>query len=169
MSTESKNAQAAASAEPRIADTIEAAAGMTGYSETFIRALKGQGLPCFRSGRIYVDELEAHIADHPEEMEALERQADDIDGMDNDLKRERVRKIRLANDQAAGLLLPKSAVAAQVEQLGNELKNLLRRSLEDDLPRELVGKNEDQIRTRLIEVVDDIVGRFHDGTEWTRK
>jgi hypothetical protein len=165
MTAESKNAQGP---EPRVADTIEAAAGLTGYTETFLRHLKGKGVPAFRSGRIYVDELEAYYEENRGEMEKLEKECDDLDGVDAELQRERLRKARLANDQAAGLLIEKADVARRVEPLAVELKNMLRRALEDDLPRELVGKSEEQIRIKLTEVVDELIQKLHDGTEWTR-
>jgi hypothetical protein len=165
MTAESKNAP---KTDARVADTIEAAAGLTGYTETFLRTLKGRGVPAFRGGRIYVDELEAHLENNRDEMDQLERECDEVDGVDADLKRERLRKARLANDQSAGLLIAKSDVASRTERLAAELKNQLRRSLEDELPRELLGKSEDLIRARLTEVVDELVTKFHDGTEWTR-
>jgi hypothetical protein len=161
----SKNAPPSAA---RIVDTIEAAAGATGYSETFLAAVKSQGCPAFRNGRVHLEELEAYYAANQETMERLEAECDEMDDVDVNLKREKLRRIKQANDITAGLYLLKTSAAAQVETLASELKNTLRRRLEDELPRELVGKTEAEIRAATTAVVDELCDHFSNHTEWTK-
>jgi len=159
----SKNAQQSG----RVVDTIEAAATVTGYSETLLAALKSQGCPAFRNGRVHLDELEAYIVANQDQVDRLEAECDEMDDVDVNLKREKLRRLKQANDITAGLYLLKTEAAAKVETLASEMKNTLRRRLEDELPRELTGKTESEIRESLTAVVDELCDHFSNGTQWT--
>lgn len=163
MGKNTKNAQGD-SVDGRSVDTIEAAAGATGYSERFLSALKGRGCAAFRGSRVYLDELEAYYLENQAECSALEAQCDEVDEIDAELKRERVRKLRIANDQAEGLLISRADQAAAVESLASELKHHLRTQLEETMPRRLVGKSESEIRTAAGQLVDELCAIFNRGT-----
>lgn len=165
MTENPENAQAI---PPKIVDTLTAAAGATGYSETLLQLLKERGCHAFKSGRVNLDELAAYATDNPEEFEKLEDQADSSDQLDDDLKREKLRRMKQANDVQAGQLIARADAATRIESLGVELKNVLRLRLEDELPRELVGKSEDQVRAAMAGVVDELCEKFSHGTEWTK-
>lgn len=163
MSENSKNAQQAG----RVVDTIEAAATVTGYGETLLAALKSQGCPAFRNGRVHLEELEAYVVANQDAVDRLEAECDEMDDVDVNLKREKLRRLKQANDITAGLYLLKTEAAAKVETLASELKNTMRRRLEDELPRELTGKSESEIRESLTAVVDELCDHFSNGTQWT--
>jgi hypothetical protein len=142
----------ATAADGRIltADTIEAAAGATGHSERFLALLKAKGCPAFRSGRIHLGDLRSWIEEHPAEASSLERQCAEIDELDAGIKRERLRKLQIENDESEGRLMPRAEIRAQARDLAESQLGTLRNWLEEILPKRLAGQTATEAAIRAI-------------------
>lgn len=129
--------------------------------------MKECGCPAFRGSRVYIDDLEAWISDHPE-VEQWEKDLAEVDRLEVEIRRERLRKIRFQNDVEQGNYIAKSLLAPALIQLGNEQKAVLRSLLEETLPERIEGKSAADCRISLRAVVDELCARFHAGTKhWT--
>lgn len=151
-------------------DTIEHASAVSGYSVLFLQKLKARGCQAFRNGRVHVDEIETYIAENQEACAALERQCEETEAVDTDIKRERHRKLQLANDQAEGKVIDREFAGKRAEAIGTELRELLRAYLEDEQPRLLAGRalSEEAIRAENRAFADRMIKHFETGTAWTK-
>jgi len=135
-------------------DSLEAAAGVTDYSVAFLRELKRRGCPAFRGSRVYLDELAAYIEEN--DLEELREQVAALDELNAELLRERLRKLRFANDVEEGLYVRKETITEQVLELAVSLKSLLRRKLEDEGPDRLTMRTREEAAEVLRSIVDEI-------------
>lgn len=78
----------------------------------------------------------------------------------DEMLREQIRRVRIANDKAAGLLTPTAVYVEQVTRVCTQAKGLLRQKLEYECPAYLANQDPAQVRVLLKRVVDDICARM---------
>lgn len=146
----------------QVADTMGAAAAMTGHSEENLSRAKAAGCPAFRGSRVYLGELVAWIDANPE---VVATGNSDLDAVQLDIARERLRKFRIENDTAEGRLVPAADIAPLVEQFGRDLLSILRRVLEDEAPERLAGHTAPEVRDITRRIVDEITDSVRAGAK----
>lgn len=157
----------------RVADNMEAAVAMLAASGqrislAHLKRAKDAGCPAFRGSRVYLDELVEWI-DENEDVLTLPTGDAELDNITKEIAREKLRKWKIENDARDGKSIPRAQVAARMADYGAELLTLLRQKLEDECPRRLLGKTEDEIRAINREVIDEICDAMtRETNQWTK-
>lgn len=159
----------------RAADSMEAAVAiLAGESEPAhrlgaddMKRAKAAGCPAFRGSRVYVDEL---VEWWDENADTLPTGNNELDAINLEIAREKLRKVRFANDVDEGRYIKKEDEAPKIEALGLELKATLIKRLEDELPDRLAMRPRDEIVGIMRQVVSELCREFQEGTDrWARK
>ena len=154
-------------ADTRVADSMKAAAGLTGLTEARIAAAKAAGCPAFRGSRIHIGELLAWLEQNGDTLPTGDAELDEIT---KEIAREKLRAHRFNNDVAEGRYVLREDFAAQLLALGLELKVTLRRKLEEEFPDQQTMRTRDEILGINRRLTDELCRLFQEGTEkWSRK
>jgi hypothetical protein len=143
------------------ADSMDAAVAMLSHhvdpalrlSEDQLRRAKVAGCTAFRGSRVYVDEL---LVWWEENGESVPSGDDELDRINREIAKEKLRKIRFANDTEEGKYVEIARYAGHVETLAAETMQIIRRKLEEEAPRRQQGKPEEELREINKEIVDEI-------------
>jgi hypothetical protein len=154
----------------RAADSMEAAVAILAESPTpehrldadALKRAKTAGCPAFRGSRVYVDEL---LAWWEENSETLPTGNSELDAIQLEIAREKLRKARFANDAEEGKFIKREDEAQKILALGLELKATLRRRLEEEYPHRLAGRTYEEIVPLMRALVDELCHDFADGTK----
>lgn len=144
----------------QVADTLTAAAAMSGFSEENLTRAKAAGCPAFRGSRVYLSELVSWFDANPEVLTSGDSE---LDGVTLQIAREKHRKIRFENDCAEGRYVLAADVAPQIEQWGRELVSILRRMLEDEAPDRQAMRPAPELRVINRGIVDAITDEVRAG------
>ena len=142
----------------KYADSMDAAAGALGRSISFLQRLKSMGCPAFRGSRVYLDEVEAYIVEN--NLDALEREVEAAEAINVEIQRERLRKLRFANDVEEGKYIRQERIAEVAMDLGLELKAILQDKLEDQGPDRLTMRTREEVQVIARQIVDEICEKF---------
>ncbi|EIQ01618.1 hypothetical protein OpiT1DRAFT_00190 [Opitutaceae bacterium TAV1] len=138
------------------------------FSLVQLKRAKDAGCPAFRGSRVYIDELVEWIDDNEDVLTVPTGDAE-LDAINKEIAREKLRKWKIENDNREGKSIPRTQVAARFSDYGAELLRLLRQKLEDESPRRLEGKTGDEIRAINREIVDEICDAMTRETDqWTK-
>jgi hypothetical protein len=143
------------------ADSMEAAVAMLArlsdpaqrLNEEQLKRAKIAGCTAFRGSRVYVDEL---LVWWEENGEAIPTGDDESDRINREILKEKLRKIRFANDTEEGKYVELAHYAGRVEALAAETLQILRRKLEEESPRRQQGKTEEELREINKQIVDEL-------------
>lgn len=97
------------------ADSIRQAAATLRIPLDTLREAKAAGCPAFRGGRVRLHEFTAWIAD-PANSELMKERLSDIDAVNLDIARERLRILRIKADSQERVLIPAAEVKRTVQQ-----------------------------------------------------
>jgi hypothetical protein len=165
LSATASNAATAPGA-PRAADNMEAASAMTGIHRDIIARAKAAGCPAFRGSRVYVDELVEWLEENAESLPTGNTVLDEIN---QEIQRQKLRKITFANNVEEGRYIRREDQAAQILALGIALKNTLRKKLEEELPDKLANRSREEVLHLARELMDEICRLFREGTkQWSQ-
>lgn len=144
-------------ARPTFADSMTQAAGMLGLDITILEAAKRAGCTAFRSSRVYLDELETFLKDFDFDQvdELLE-----ADRIAIEIKREDLRKKKLANDIAEGAYVHLSELGPFLMKLAEDQRSLIRDLLEVRYPQTAQMKTLEQLREIGAAEADDLCSKF---------
>jgi len=145
-------------------DSVGQAASALGIPRASLVAAKNAGCPAFRNTKVHGDELVAWLEANPL-PDVAEGIAADPGTAKLQKLNEEVRKLRLANDLKAGLLVQRSTVAAAHAAMASEW-NTTRCRLESEWPVKLVGIDDvnaarAQVRAMMTEVGKVLRGIGH--------
>ena len=154
----------AASSSSRTADSMRAAAAMSGIALETIERAKAAGCPAFRGSRVYVDELAEWLEENSETLPTGDAE---LDAINKEIAKEKLRKWRIENDNREGKSIPRAEAERRISEYGEELKSVLRQKLEDEAPRRQRGKSEDDIRVINRQLVDEICDAISEKARWT--
>lgn len=150
----------------KVADSMEQAAALSGYSKDRLQLAKQHGCPAFRGSRVYVDELVEWMT---ENGDSLPTGNTELDALNLEIAREKLRKARFANELEQGGWIRRTEVAETAEALGLDLKATLRKRLEEELPDRLANRPTEEIRPILERVVDELCEKFRERAKlWKR-
>jgi hypothetical protein len=157
---------ATAPGAPRVADSMEAASALTGIHRDIIARAKAAGCPAFRGSRVYVDELVEWLEENAESLPTGNTVLDEIN---QEIQRQKLRKITFANNVEEGRYIRREDQAAQILALGIALKNTLRKKLEEELPDKLANRSREEVLHLARELMDEICRLFREGTkQWSQ-
>jgi len=152
--------------EKRVADNMEAAAAMSGEDIDTIKRAKAAGCPAFKGSRVHVDELIAWLDAN---RESLPTGNSALDAINLDIQKEKLRKIRFANEVEEGRWIRREDWGTKLLNLGIEVKNTLVKKFEEELPDRQVQRSREEILAMNREAVDDICRQFQQGVkQWSR-
>jgi hypothetical protein len=143
---------------PTFADSMKAAAGMLKLDVSIVEAAKRAGCQAFRSSRVYLSELEDYLKDFDYENAAAELADKEL--VELEIKKEDLRKRKLANDIAEGSYVHISELAPFLLTLAESTKSLLRDALEVRFPEIAQGKTHPQLREIGAKEADYICKQF---------
>lgn len=137
----------------RTFDSLRAAAAALKLPMRVLQTAKAAGCPAFRSNRVYESELLQWLESHPQVV------GDADDNPRDELVRQQIRKLRIANDAKEGRLVERAWVAERIQRAAGEL-NSLRAKWEAEMPVQFAGTNGDMVecRTVLRGIMDEIFG-----------
>lgn len=139
--------QAAVAMLSRLADPAER------LTEDQLKRAKAAGCPAFRGSRVYVDEL---LVWWQENSESLPTGDAELDQINREISKEKLRKARFANDVAEGKYVDVATYSGRVEKLAGDTLQIMRRKLEDEAPRRQQGKTEEELRIINASIIDEI-------------
>jgi len=162
--TDSEGSQTASQASPNVAQSMQAASGMSGYSLDALKRAKAEGCPAFRGPRVYLDELDRWLADNSHVLGL--GPVDRLEFESKQLKKERE---QFNLDVTRGDYIARSEIADHVQRTEADTKTLLRRFLFSELP----AKGEHCDRAALRELCENIFERICNErqkrlSKWTR-
>lgn len=158
----------------RAADSMEAAAAiLSGESNPAhrlaaddLKRAKSAGCPAFRGSRVYVDEL---LEWWDENSDTLPTGNDELDAINLEIAREKLRKVRFANDVEEGKFIKREDEAPKIEALGLELKATLVKKLEEEFPDRLAMRPRDEIAGIMKQLTSELCTQFQTGTaRWAK-
>lgn len=159
----------------RTADSMEAAvailAGEANPEQRLdaddLKRAKAGGCPAFRGSRVYVDEL---LTWWEENSDTLPTGNDELDTINLQIAREKLRRVRYANDVEEGRFIKREDEAAKILALALELKATLRKRAEEEYPDRLVMRTKEEIIVLMRALVDELCRDFTEGTKrWSQK
>jgi hypothetical protein len=138
------------------AQSLPAAAGMTGIPVSKLRQMKNAGCPAFRSGRVYVLELDAWLKENSIEdaqkpaIPGADSNGDPIDkeGWEIERLKAQVQKLRLANQVSTGELVPKAEIREAMARALQPMLDVLDKHLE----KHLYNLLSDKLRAALTQI-----------------
>lgn len=168
-STEDERLQryyASQNSDDRVADSMAAASAMSKLSEKDLERAKTAGCPAFRGSRVYIGEL---LKWWPENVDTLPTGNDALDKINQAIAEEKLRKLRFDNEVSEGKYVELGTIVSGVETLARETLTIVRRVLEDEAPRRLVGKTEEELHGVMPEFVDEICRAVQEKlAEWSK-
>ena len=166
--------KAAPSEKARAADSMEAAVSiLAGESDPAhrlgaddMKRAKSAGCPAFRGSRVYVDEL---LEWWDENSDTLPTGNDELDAINLEIARQKLRKVRFAQDVEEGKYILREDEAPKIEALGLELKDKLRKRLEEEFPDRCANRSREELAGIGRQLVDEICRDFQEGTRrWNK-
>lgn len=157
----------------RVADSMDAAVAMLAREQDAARRLtdeqlrqaKVTGCTAFRGSRVYVDEL---LEWWDENGDSVPTGNAAIDAIQTEIAREKLRKIRFANDVEERKYIKREDEAAKLLALGLEIKSTLRKRLEEEFPDRAEKRAADELRPICRQLVDELCRIFQEGTsKWS--
>ena len=145
---------------PAYLDSIEAAASHLQLQPVVLSSLKAAGAPGFRSGRVYLGEVELYVTQHPEIVAAIEAVLDKTDGVTAEIQAQRLRRITFENDVAEGKYMAKAQIIDAFVECATDLKQTLRYFLEDRLPDVCAQKTREELVEIGRQIFDDVCDRL---------
>jgi hypothetical protein len=137
----------------------QAAEGL-GIDLKTVKIARSLGCPAWTQGvRINAKKLQEWLADPKHAAQVQEAIA--AQGVDQAIKRERLRKLTIENDQAAGLMLSKEEMARKLAALCAEANAILGQALEVEVVA-LAGMSAVDLRAHGEKIRDKICGRFRE-------
>lgn len=135
---------------------------MSDFSVSFLQKLKELGCPGFRGSRIYLEEVEAWVDEKG--LIGLAAELNEADKVDLEIRRETLRKKRFDNGVAEARYIARETIGPRILDIGTQLKNELRRVLEQELPLRLEGKPVEEIRPIMRAELDKLCAAFSAAT-----
>jgi len=135
----------------RVAQTMKAAASMSGFTLDVISAAKKAGCPAFRGARVYLDDLDEFLAANPALLNLSP-----ADRLDFETKAVKKQKAQFDLNLVKGDYIHRGEVADHVRKTETISKKVLRKFLLNELP----AKGEMLSRAALIELTEDIFDRI---------
>jgi hypothetical protein len=142
-----------AAVDTRVADSMSAASAMSGMTEKDLERAKAAGCPAFRGSRVYIGEL---LTWWKENGDSLPTGNSELDLIAIEIQREKLRKLQFENAVTEGKYGEIAKLVPSVEGLARDTLAIVRRVLEDEAPRRLAGKSEEELRGLLPVLVDEI-------------
>lgn len=135
-------------------DTMKQASTALGVSLKVLKRAKAAGCPGFVKGsRVELNATRKWLEENPETGDADA-------GHDEQLKAERVRKLRIENDKAEGLLISKAELAERLIGLCGQIDGTLKNKLCTEWPAAGAGMPADELAKFGIETHRSIVQQF---------
>lgn len=158
--------RSAAAVAGKVADSMEQAAALSGYTKEILQRAKQAGCPAFRGSRVYVDELTEWMG---ENGDTLPSGNDELDAINLEIAREKLRRVRHDNEVEEGRYIKREDEAQKILALGIELKSTLTKRLEEEFPDRLAMRPREEIAPLLRDLVDQLSTDFAEGTSrWSR-
>ena len=152
--------------------TLKQASVKTGLSISTIKRVRDEfGAKCFRSGRIYINELMDWVGKNADKLKSDGEGAEPISKEDWQIEEIKLRcqKIEIANAEKRGELIEAKSIVDMVTLLGVEILKIHRQN-ETNLPPFLSNMEPDQVRVVLRRVTDEVAKRMQPILEpWTEK
>jgi len=139
--------------------TLKQASVATGLAVATIKRIRDDYAPkCFRSGRIYTIELQKWVADNSDKLMVGDEPQSKEEWQIEEIKR-RCEKIEIGNKRLKGDLIPVSEILDMVTLLATEIVKIHKQN-ETNLPVALANMEQDQIRSILRNVTEDVCKRM---------
>lgn len=162
--TEYQSKQTAAGS--RVADNMGAASSISGLSEKELARAKNSGCPAFRGSRVYIDEL---LPWWEENKESLPTGDTELDEINREIAREKLRKIKFDNAVNEGKFADMEKVLSEVQGIAETTLTEVRRIFEEEAPWLQQGKTADEIREINRGMIDTLCAKTKEKIEsWTR-
>jgi hypothetical protein len=141
-----------------IVENQNAAASAAGCSVELVKLARKKNCPaCLPGGRYDVPKLKKWIAEHADELKAA---GDDLSLKDQKTNEE-IRKLKIANDKAEGLTIPRLTVAQKHREILARVKDVTYAKLENEYPP-LFSNDVVSNRTLGKKLADLIIGEFRE-------
>lgn len=143
-------------------DTLKQAAEYYNLTVPQLKWCKSEGAPGFVHSRIHEAEFTPWLDAHRDEIPP------DNSRVEAEIRAETLRKLKIANDEADGLLVSKPKLAERLSALGSEIDGVLQRKLVTDWPAAAQGMPADEMSKLGAEVKNQIVRKFKEfAAQWT--
>jgi hypothetical protein len=146
-------------AQKKIVESMRAAASALGVDYRLVQRAKRMACPAFLQGnRIDVDALEAWISANAERLKS-----EPLDLRDQKIAEE-IRKLKIANDERAGVLVRKDDVIAAISKFLLAGRRILKAKLENEYPSAVAGLDVPQAiiyGKRLHDAIADEFRKLH--------
>lgn len=150
--------------ENQEAESIKAAASLTGIPLTVLMWAKGQGCPAFQHGRVKIVSLRGWLTKNKPPADVNKNEELSIR-----LKILRCERQEIENANARSELQSTAEVARKVLAIGEEIRSTLKTQLVDQLPALNAGLDATAQRENNRRAFDEIIGRFQSWAKsWTQ-
>ncbi len=142
------------------ADSMKAAAAMSGFTEDQLGRAKAAGCPAFRGSRVQLAELAEWMAEYGDTLPTGNTA---LDAINLEIAREKLRKVRFSNDVEERRYILREDNAALILKIGLELKNILRKKLEEEFPERQIQRTREEILAINRALVTELCQAFQEG------